>query len=158
MSYHVLVVEDDDYKAADICRVIDEQLPKTSIRKVASATSALFEISEGKFDLVVLDMSLPTFDLSSPGGGGSPQSQGGIEVLRLARRLQATLPFIVVTQYPDVEFDGLEVPLAEAAVRLSVRFNANVMSCIAYEFDRGSWRPALTAALNAFRDAQDGNT
>jgi CheY-like chemotaxis protein len=157
MSYNVLVVEDDDYKATDICKVIEEQLLGVAIVKVASATSALFEISEGEFDLVVLDMSLPTFDLSSPGGGGSPQSQGGIEVLRLARRLQATLPFIVVTQYPDVEFDGLEVPLAEAAARLSARFNANVMSCIAYEFDRGSWRPALTASLNIFRDGQDTN-
>jgi CheY-like chemotaxis protein len=156
----ILVVEDDEYKSADICRVIADIIPAAALSRAQSVTSALRSISSRKFDLVVLDMSLPTFDLSGPGGGGSPQSQGGVEVLRLAKKLGSTIPVIVVTQYPDVEFDGLEVPLAEAAVRLSARFGMNVLGCIAYEFDRGTWKEELIARLTEIiRDCtSDGAT
>jgi CheY-like chemotaxis protein len=112
-----------------------------------SVTSAMKAINSETFSLVVLDMSLPTFEMSGPGGGGSPQGQGGLEVLRLARRLRHSSPFIIVTQYPDIELDGSDIPLAGAAKALRARFGVNVRACLLYEFDRDSWRAPLRERL-----------
>lgn len=143
----VLLVEDDEFKAADIVRVLDDFLREAAVTRAASVTSALRSLTQCAFDLVILDMSLPTFDLSGPGGGGSPQGQGGIEVLRLARRLNRGSNFVIVTQYPDIEIDGIEVPLASAAQVLCGRFGLNIWACVPYQFDRDDWRAALKAVL-----------
>ncbi len=105
----ILVDEDDEFKAADLLRILMVILPDATVTRAASVTSALRAISSNRFDLIVLDMSLPTFDLSGPGGGGSPQGQGGIELLRLARRINVLAQYIIVTQFPDIEIGLFDV-------------------------------------------------
>ncbi|MGP4692541.1 hypothetical protein [Agrobacterium cavarae] len=136
----LLLVEDDEYKATDLIKNIGQISAEAHIQKAASVTSALKLISESSFDLIVLDMSLPTFDISGPGGGGSPQGQGGVEVLRLAGRLRNSSPFIVVTQYPDIEIEGREMSLASASTELTSKFGVSVLGCLLYEFDGDAWR------------------
>jgi CheY-like chemotaxis protein len=143
----VLLVEDDEFKATDISRVLADSLPRAEVLRATSVTSAMRAITNDHFALIVLDMSLPTFELSGPGGGGSPQGQGGLEILRLARRLQNPSPFVVVTQYPDIEIDRTDVPLAVAAKALRARFEVDVKACLLYEFDGDNWRPPLRKFL-----------
>ena len=130
-------------------------MPTIRIERENSVTSALKEISAASFDLVILDMSLPTFALSGPGGGGSPQSQGGLEILRLAKRLSNQSRFIVVTQYPDVEVDGHDVALSFAAAALSTRFSLSVKACLLYEVDGDAWRSPLRKLLLEIADEQE---
>ena len=146
----VLLVEDDEFKAADLMRMLHSRLSAPQVTRAASVTSALRAITSEHFGLVVLDMSLPTFDLSGPGGGGSPQGQGGIEVLRLANRIGADAKYIVVTQYPDIEIDGSDIPLRQAAECLSKRFGLKISACLPYEFDRDDWQHAVGRALVDF--------
>jgi CheY-like chemotaxis protein len=107
---NILLVEDDEFKAADITKVLTDSLPHAEVQRAMSVTSALRAMTKHCYSLVILDMSLPTFELSGPGGGGSPQGQGGLEVLRLARRLENPSPFVIVTQYPDIDLDGRDIP------------------------------------------------
>ena len=143
----VLLVEDDEFKASDLSKVVIECIIECEIIKAASVTSALRLISSELFNLIILDMSLPTFDLSGPGGGGSPQGQGGIEVIRVARRLNICACIVVVTQYPDIEIDGNDVALSQASKILSSRFSCDVRACIHYEFDGDGWRDQLRNSL-----------
>ena len=147
---NVLLVEDDEFKAADIAKVLTDSLPHAKVQRATSVTSALRSMTNQNYSLVVLDMSLPTFELSGPGGGGSPQGQGGLEVLRLARRLENSSPFVIVTQYPDIDLDGRDVPLPAASKALQ-RFGVDVRKCILYEFDGDSWRAELRECLSGMR-------
>ena len=52
-----------------------------------------------KFDFILLDMSLPTYDVGPSETGGRPQSFGGRELLRYIDRKNIIIPVIVVTQY-----------------------------------------------------------
>jgi CheY-like chemotaxis protein len=144
---NVLLVEDDEFKAADITKVLAEHSPELIVRRAMSVSSALRAITAETFSVIILDMSLPTFELSGPGGGGSPQGQGGLEVLRLARRLECSSPFIVVTQYPDIELNGRDIPLAQASRALRSRFGLKVKSCLLYEFDGDAWRSSFRQDL-----------
>jgi CheY-like chemotaxis protein len=143
---NVLLVEDDEFKAADIAKVLGDSLPAADVQRAMSVTSALRAMTDKRYSLVILDMSLPTFELTGPGGGGSPQGQGGLEVLRLARRLENPSPFVIVTQYPDIDLDGRDVPLP-AATKALRRFGVDVKRCILYEFDRDAWRAQLRECL-----------
>ena len=145
----ILLVEDDEFKATDIAKVLADSLPEATVQRATSVTSALRAIDSDRFSLVILDMSLPTFELTGPGGGGSPQGQGGLEILRLARRLGNSSPFIIVTQYPDIEIDGRDVPLSEASKALRSRFGIDVRMCLLYEFDGDTWRDPLRDCLAA---------
>lgn len=153
----VLLVEDDEFKAADITKVIVEFCESTIIRRAMSVTTALRAVSETQFSLVVLDMSLPTFELSGPGGGGSPQSQGGLEVLRLAKRLSAAQgAFVLITQYPDIELEGRDVPLAASLRIIKSKFELDVRDCILYEFDTDAWRQPLRSVLSSVSEKWGG--
>jgi CheY-like chemotaxis protein len=145
---NILLIEDDEFKASDIAKVIADSMPHATVRRATSVTSALKAITEVTFSLIVLDMSLPTFELSGPGGGGSPQGQGGLEVLRLSQRLKNEAPFLIVTQYPDIEIDGRDIPLSAASRALRRRFEVNVKGCVLYEFDGNSWRAPLRDFLS----------
>uniref|UniRef100_UPI00255280C3 hypothetical protein n=1 Tax=Aureimonas altamirensis TaxID=370622 RepID=UPI00255280C3 len=63
--------------------------------------------------------------------------------LRLAGKLKNLSPFVVVTQYPDIEIDGFDVPLDHAAPLLTEKFKVRVGACILYEFDTASWQSPL---------------
>jgi CheY-like chemotaxis protein len=145
---NALLIEDDEFKAADILKVFNEVFPASTMKRAMSVTSSLRAITDESFSVVVLDMSLPTFDLSGPGGGGSPQGQGGLEVLRLARRLTNSPAVIIVTQYPDIELDGRDIPLSNAPKILRTRFGVNVLACLHYEFAGDAWRAPLRECLN----------
>lgn len=154
----VLLVEDDEFKAADIVKVLADSLPTAEVTRATSVTSAMRAIASDSFTLVILDMSLPTFELSGPGGGGSPQGQGGLEILRLARRLKNSSFFFVVTQYPDIEIDGDEVPLPIASKALRSRFELDVRACLLYEFDGDSWRISLRSYLSEIDRTSEGTS
>lgn len=145
-----LLVEDDEFKASDIQKLVEEVLPSADLMRAMSVTSSLQVISGEEFPLIILDMSLPTFDMSQPGGGGSPQGQGGLEVLRLVRRLSKASAVIIVTQYPDIEIDGEDVPLEAAPRLLRARFETDVLACLPYQFDGDDWRPPLKEQLKKF--------
>jgi CheY-like chemotaxis protein len=136
----VLLVEDDEFKASDVAKVLAETVPDANLQRAMSVTTALKAINRSAYSLIVLDMSLPTFDLSGPGGGGSPQGQGGLEVLRLARRLGNPSPFVIMTQYPDIEIDRRDVPLSMASRTLRDHFRLDIRACLLYEFDGDAWR------------------
>lgn len=153
----ILLIEDDEFKATDIVKVLQERWPNAHIDRAKSVTSALRAIMAKPFSLIVLDMSLPTFDLTGPGGGGSAQGQGGLEVLRLSSRLstQSTAPIIVVTQYPDIEIEGPAIAVGAATKSLRHRFHLDVRACLLYEFDGDSWREPLRHCLSNI-DIEEG--
>ena len=78
----ILVVEDDDYKKRDIAIVLRNQWPNAAMYSSASVSEACRDLLSAKYDLLILDMSLPTFDILQS-GGGTPQSQGGWRYLGL---------------------------------------------------------------------------
>jgi CheY-like chemotaxis protein len=151
----ILLIEDDEFKASDIAKVLADTLPDATVQRAMSVTSALRAINGEKYSLVILDMSLPTFELTGPGGGGSPQGQGGLEVLRLARRLNNMSPFIILTQYPDIEIDGRDVPLAAASKALRGQFKIDVKMCLLYEFDGDAWREPFRECLSTISNTSD---
>jgi len=95
----VLIVEDDQFKLNDIMAFFERSHPGFQILVSRSVNSAKKSLLGESFDLAVLDMSLPTFDIGVGGGGGDPKNFGGLEIIRYIARRRINCRFIVITQF-----------------------------------------------------------
>lgn len=80
----LLVVEDDEPKQRSIIGFLSEIVRSdVTIVSAESLTSAVAVLSSQDVVFVVVDMSIPTFDLvKDRRGGGQPQGFGGADILR----------------------------------------------------------------------------
>jgi CheY-like chemotaxis protein len=81
-SVHILLVEDEAPKSTHIERFLKNLAPNVVISLAKSVNSAFDALEQNVPDLLLLDMSLPTFDIGDRESGGRPQGFGGIEILR----------------------------------------------------------------------------
>lgn len=95
----LLLVEDDENKGIQLSNYIKETFPGVILQLERSLQSGLRSIRNGRPDLVLLDMSLPNYDIGPDEPGGDPQIFGGIDFLDQMDRLDIVIPVIVITQY-----------------------------------------------------------
>ncbi len=107
----VLIVEDDPYKLSHIQKFLTETVELGECVTARSVQSARKQLLSHKFELVILDMSLPTYDIESTESGGRPQNFGGRELLRYIRRKKLDTNCIIVTQYEEFIDDDLDLSM-----------------------------------------------
>src|SRR3989442_6287310 len=108
----VLIVEDDEFKQRRIAQVVRNCCPESELRLERSVNSGLKAILDQHPDLILLDMSLTTFDVGPGEPGGRPQNFGGIEILRQMERLELIIPVIVITQHERFASGSQEIHLS----------------------------------------------
>ena len=141
----VLVVEDDEFKAKDLLAALPGEY---DIAVVRSVRDAVVRVMKQEFELVVLDMALPTFSTHASSGGGTAQAQGGVEVVRAMQAKGSGTAVVIVSQYPDVEIDGKFVALERSAEALSTRYGVRVIGAVVYDFRDKAWVTQLQEVMS----------
>lgn len=145
----VMLVEDEPHKIADLeSRLRAMNGPDPEVVVVRSVRDAVLYVHQSRFDLIVLDMALPTF--SGKGAtGGVQQAVGGIEVLRALQELGLSSRVIVVTQYPDMIINGEVIPLHDIARYVKRRYGQAVIGAVLYSYKASEWEEEFKRALEA---------
>lgn len=141
---HTLLVEDEGPKLAHIRRFMRESFTNVSVSDARSVSAALDAIEEELFDLLLLDMSLPTFDVGHGEHGGRPQGFGGIEILRHIAMARLVLPTIVLTGYeafPDEA--GTLIDLNTLRERMKEEFPETVVAVVHFNSSLDDWKVSL---------------
>ncbi|MEZ8473751.1 response regulator [Vibrio cyclitrophicus] len=99
----ILIIEDDDYKVELLEDFLSEEYSTINISNAFSVKGAKKAIEAFNGQFVLLDMTLPTYDISKESSGGRPQGFGGIEVLRFMEMIENDTPVIIVTQFQSFE-------------------------------------------------------
>ena len=106
----ILIIEDNEAKLNRIRTFLRESYSKIEICDQQSYNSALNEVLyHGKeYDLILLDVSMYTYDINKEDNGGEPEPMAGSSILRymLLRRIKT--PVIVVTMYENF-VDGMKI-------------------------------------------------
>ena len=143
----ILLVEDEDPKlrhVADFLKSIIFNLDLSIARSVHSALDALEAYSP---DLVILDMSLPTFDIMDDEGGGRPQGFGGRELMRNMTLDGTNIPVIVLTGYDAFNKAGGQIGLNTLNKELAAEHSDLFLGMLHFSSAYGNWQGQLKELL-----------
>lgn len=135
----ILLIDDDTGKCKNIVKMLRMRFDSIEIRIAESVKDGISQLTADNFDLLILDMTLPTFTISSSEDGGRPQPYGGKEILRRIDRMQRTIPTIVVTAY-DKFGEGKNISLlSELDKELANDFSPFYLGAIYYSTINDAW-------------------
>lgn len=136
-------MEDDLPKRIQIAEWVNEFLPDVVLTIEYSVNAAMRAIKNNLFDLIILDMSLPTYTPMGNESGGRPQGFGGQEVLRLLDRRKLSPVVVVVTQFQTFGTGSELVTLEMLAESLNTVHPQTFRGIVFYEGANGSWKNVL---------------
>lgn len=147
----ILLVEDELHKrkhiADQICTI---GRGEWSVDEASSVTSALNYLDGQLPDLILLDMSLPTYDIKESERGGRPQGYGGIEVLRYMSMEEIPVPTVVITGYDAFPDSRGAVGLNKLKQEIFEEFPQTLRAVLRYDTTIPEWRAELLNILNNF--------
>lgn len=144
-----LIVEDDSFKLDQIQSVVEAGFPNWELGSAMSAHSAKKNLISDAFDLVLLDMSLPSFDINEDESGGRPLNYGGKEIIRFLRRKNLHARALVITQYEEF-VEGNDVHnLRSLKEHLSRDYEGTFLGILYFD-SGGVWASKLVEYLTAF--------
>jgi CheY-like chemotaxis protein len=145
---YILVADDEGPKLENIVEAVSPLFSGAEIGTARSVRAALDVLRTRDAHVLVLDMSLPTFDVAPGEQGGRPQNYGGIELLRYMDFYGIRCPVFIVTQYEAFPDKGGHVDLTSLAERLRGDHPSTFRDLIYYAgaSDDG-WRRRLIEAI-----------
>jgi CheY-like chemotaxis protein len=143
----ILLVEDEIHKRDEVAKCIVDVLgisPDTS----EGVKSAVLSVKSGSYDLIVLDMALPTFDGSSQVQyKGHDQADGGIEVLRALKSEGKSTKVIIITQYAEFRIGSTKVKLKNSPAVIREKYGQLVVGAILYQYKSKSTIQRINSVL-----------
>lgn len=145
----LLLVEDDALKSDRIIDFLRREYPNADIDIQRSYQSGLKAAERAQFDLLILDMTLPTFDVGPRIREGRSRTMGGRELMRKLKLKGIPLKAVVVTQFSTfgegpsaINFDTL---MEECEAELSGVFCGGV----SYKASSSIWMSELKALIHS---------
>lgn len=142
----VLIVEDDDEKAADLADFVKNNYQVKDIIVARSLQTGLRAALEEGADLVLLDMTMRNFDRSLEDEGGRPHHFGGKEILRQMKRESIKAAVIVVTNFDRFGEEAEEVTLSELKAELETTF-PDYVGTVHYRSNVDRWKQQLQSLI-----------
>lgn len=141
---HILLIEDDQNKRQQLMQIFGTRHTVESCGSYRSGLTACLTLSP---NLLILDMTLPTYDYSGGEYGGRIRHFGGRDILKELSRRRIYIPTIVVTGF-DVIGDGNEnYNLRELETCLRESFPESFRGIVHYAVSEVQWRDELASLV-----------
>lgn len=144
---HLLLIEDDEPKREHILTFLEDSYPAINVRTARSVRTAIESLKTFQADLILLDISLDTFDRGQNEPGGRPQGFGGTEVLRYMDILEIKTPVIVITGYEAFSRDGHAIDHSELSKELTEQHPENYKGLVYYNSVYEAWQNHLRTMI-----------
>lgn len=118
MNKRLLIIEDNDSKLNRLRQFCEENLQDYDIEDRRSYNSALAEVVHNgrSYDLILLDVSMNTYDISPEEADGEQEPLAGSNILRFMKLRKIKVPVIVVTMYESF-VDGIKIDKLDEGFR-----------------------------------------
>lgn len=147
-----ILIEDDDFKKNKVLDFLSEKFHERDIPCAKSVTSALalLKLIQGKH-VVLLDMSLPTYDQESQLDTGRPQGFGGIDILRYMEFIGDERKVIIITQFDNFTVNGENISLQDISERLRIEFTDSCIGVVQFDVISDSWKNELLELIKSVK-------
>ncbi len=139
----ILIVDDDNYKRNNIMSLLQNMSEDFEIIDEKALNPGLSRLFEENFDVVLLDMSLPTFDLSE---SDNFESFGGLTFLEEMKRKKTHIPTIIITQYEIFGEGSSQRTSSDIDEMCKAKFQ-NYKGLIVYSSSNSDWKENLVKML-----------
>lgn len=140
----VLVIEDNDIKYGHIQACLDEaRLIIEPIRAPSYQSGLQALIKRVDFGCVILDMTLPVYDVHHGIVSVNTLTFGGRLVLREAVRRGIAARIVVLSQYDVFPRGQKEITFAELRAELMEEYKNLVLGCVRMDTSSIGWRKEL---------------
>ncbi|HDI3207966.1 TPA: hypothetical protein PMB08_003467, partial [Vibrio cholerae] len=113
-----------------------------------SFNSAWQLIYKNNYNLILLDMSLPTFDKTESEPGGAFRVFGGKELARKMSKRNISSKIIFVTQYKNFSDNTNSCSFDSLRSELLTAYNNSCVGFILYSNMKSEWRDDLITAIS----------
>lgn len=135
----IILIEDDDFKSKQIKSFLVGLGHEIVLKKAFN--TGMKAITTEKFDLALLDMTIPSFEISPEHPTSRIRKYGGRDVLSEIERCEIKLPSIVITQYRV--FDDGEMSIEKIDMELSQEFSQIYLGIVYYNSSTMDWQERL---------------
>ena len=146
----LLIVEDGEYKSERVLEYIQSSFEKFEVSVACSYSSGVKAIVQEQPDLVILDMSLPTFDVINGQGGGDKRMYGGLDIARQIKRRKIKSSFLFLTQHKSFTENPKLEKLSDIDVKARSDYGKQYLGYIFYEHAGFDWKDKLREVLNKY--------
>jgi DNA-binding NarL/FixJ family response regulator len=144
---NILLIEDDDFKRDHIKESLLLISNSITIHSESNLSTAILRVNLEEFDIIIVDMALPSHPVLP--GGGSPISMlsGGLEILLELQSMDRKDKCIILTQYPEIEISGQSFPTNESKEAIKNLLNYEVYGCLQYAEETNFWKSELKTLI-----------
>lgn len=138
----ILFIEDHPYKLGQVLNFLTESFPDAKVEVRNSYNSGLRELikNSNDYNLLLLDISMPNYDISPEENGGDFLPLAGKLILKEMYLREIPTKAIVVTMHGSFE-DGTK--LAELDNKLKTEFNENYIGHVYFSAVSTEWKIQL---------------
>ncbi len=141
---NIIVIEDDFKKKEDIRKFLSSELQINNIVIKESYQSGLRELIKTKYDLLLLDMSIPTWDKSINEPGGNFEKFGGYKILKEITRKKKPIKTILITMFDDFGESDTSITLSQLDNLLKTEFPDIYIGAVYYNTREEKWKADLS--------------
>lgn len=105
----ILIVEDNTNKLSRIKSFFNERYGDCNIEESYSFNGGRKKLFENEWDLVILDMSLPTYDITRSESGGDKKPVAGRNIIKRMKNRNVYYPTIVITQFETFDDERISI-------------------------------------------------
>lgn len=146
----ILLIEDDKKKIEDIKEFLISFYDYSNVVIKESYQSGLREIIKNKYDLLLLDMSIPTWDKNINESGGNFEKFGGYKILKEITRKKKPIDTILITMFDDFGESDTSVTLSHLN-KILVKEFPNLYKGVAYYNTReDNWKTELDLLVKPY--------
>ena len=151
----ILLVEDDDDKAERVLEFLYASFAEVSVLLKKSLHEGLLTLiaEKNSLDLVLLDMSMPNFDIAdAEPTGGKPENLAGRDLLTQMKLRKIVIPTIVLTMYDSFEKETERKSIGELKTQLQNDFQPVYKGLIQYSTTQEGWQSSLLKLIGEIRE------
>lgn len=142
----ILIVDDDEFKSTPIFNLVNDAF-YADIWVEESIRGAVDYARQKSIDLLILDMSLPTFGISPLESGGTQLGFGGLEVLHNLDRYEIDCDVIVISQYTEFMQGDETRHISSLLPEVKALYGGELLAVIYFDLIEGGWKPNLKKVM-----------
>ncbi|HDS6456025.1 TPA: hypothetical protein QH156_000996 [Morganella morganii subsp. morganii] len=139
----IIIIEDEHDKRKNI---------KTEVVRIVGDSADILEeeslrgglktiLTTIKIDLILLDMSMPSFDITNETSSEDPESFAGYEIMAQMKLRNINIPVLIITQYKS--FEKGSVSVEELIEKMKFNYNDFFKGTIYYNSSLEEWKKQL---------------